>query len=67
VLDVGSQGWVHLLECGAPVASETCDPRAVRITQNILRAFAAGPAGVAHPAQSNLSDFGIRLLDPIDP
>jgi hypothetical protein len=67
VLDVGSQGWVHLLECGAPVASDTCDPRAVRITQNILRAFAVGPAGVAHPAQSNLARFGITLLNPINP
>ncbi len=67
VLDVGSQGWVELIGCGQPVAYATCDPRAVRITQNILNAFAAGPAGNAHPAQSNLSDFGITLQNPIDP
>jgi len=67
VLDVGSQGWVDLIGCGAPVAYPTCDPRAVRITQNILNAFAAGPAGNAHPAHSNLADFGITLRKPIDP
>jgi N,N-dimethylformamidase beta subunit-like protein len=67
VLDVGSQGWVDLLRCGAPVDEATCDPRAVRITKNILNAFAVGPAGIAHPAHSNLADFGIRLLEPIDP
>jgi hypothetical protein len=67
VLDVGSQGWVELLRCGAPVDGATCDPRAVRIVQNILGAFAAGPAGVAHPAVSNLADFGITLGDPLDP
>ena len=67
VLDVGSQGWVDLIRCGAPVPSDTCDPRAQRITQNILNAFAAGPAGVAHPAQSNLADFGITLRVPLDP
>ena len=26
-----------------------------RATQNLLRAFAAGPAGLAHPAQDNLA------------
>ena len=67
VLDVGSQGWVDLIECGAPVQEVTCDTRAVRITQNILNAFAAGPAGIAHPSQSNLADFGITLRAPIDP
>ncbi len=67
VLDVGSQGWVDLLHCGAPVDDPTCDPRAVRITQNILNTFAAGPAGSTHPAQSNLADFGISLRMPIDP
>ena len=67
VLDVGSQGWVELIGCGPPVAYATCDPRAVRITQNILNAFATGPAGNAHPAQSNLADFGITLQNPIDP
>jgi hypothetical protein len=67
VLDVGSQGWVDLVKCGAPVADVTCDPRAVRIVQNILTAFGAGPAGVAHPSVSNLADLGITLRAPIDP
>jgi hypothetical protein len=28
-----------------------------RVTANVLRVFAAGPAGTAHPAQDNLADF----------
>jgi hypothetical protein len=67
VIDVGSQGWVDLVKCGAPVADATCDPRAVRIVQNILAAFGAGPAGVAHPSVSNLAALGMTLRDPIDP
>src|SRR5207248_876161 len=67
VLDVGSQGWVKLLGCGAPVASSTCDLRALKITQNILGTFAQGPAGIQHPSQPNLSSFGITLSDPTYP
>ena len=67
VIDVGSQGWVDLVKCGAPVDDVTCDPRAVRIVQNILAAFGAGPAGLAHPSVSNLAGLGITLRDPIDP
>jgi hypothetical protein len=67
VLDVGSQGWVDLLACDTPIASTTCNPVAAQITTNILKAFAAGPAGLAHPSVSNLADFGIRLKKPLDP
>jgi hypothetical protein len=67
VIDIGSQGWVKVLQCGAPVDSTTCDPRAVQITENILNAFAQGPAGIAHPSQPNLSSFGITLTEPTSP
>jgi len=67
VFDVGSQGWVEKLGCDAPVASADCDRRAVTITENVLLAFAIGPAAVAHPSVPNASSFGYTLTDPTDP
>ena len=32
----------------------------VKVTENLLRAFVAGPAGAAHPSESNLARFGLR-------
>jgi hypothetical protein len=67
VFDVASQGWVKLLQCAPPVASSTCNRKAVTITTNVLAAFASGPAGERHPSQPNLSKFGITLTDPTNP
>lgn len=67
VLNASSQGWVKALRCGDPIQADTCDARAVRITQNILEAFSTGPAGVAHPSVPNLAKFGISLQQPINP
>jgi hypothetical protein len=33
--------------------------RLQRVTENLLRAMAAGPAGAAHPSVNNLARFGI--------
>ena len=41
--------------------------RPVRLTLNVLRAVAAGPAGDAHPSLPNADDFGYDLSDPTDP
>jgi hypothetical protein len=56
VIDVGTMRWVCALTstCGqgvTPAAESFTDVA----TANILRAFAAGPAGRAHPAQDNLA------------
>ncbi len=67
VFDVGSQGWVKTLRCYDPVRSDTCDKRAVRITLNIMRAFAKGPAGLAHPSVPNAASFGYDLTNATDP
>ena len=67
VFDIGSQGWVKTLRCFDPVRSDTCDKRAVRITLNVLRVFAKGPAGRAHPSVPNAASFGYALTDPTDP
>jgi hypothetical protein len=67
VFDVGSQGWVKKVRCFEPVRSPTCDRRAARITLNVLRAFANGPAGVRHPSIPNATRFGYVLTDPTNP
>jgi hypothetical protein len=67
VFDVASQGWVMKIRCFDPVDSPTCDKRAVRITLNVLRAFAVGPSGKAHPSIANAAAFGYMLTDPTNP
>ena len=67
VFDAASQGWVNLVACGHPVDEATCNHRAVRITENVLRQFAHGPAGRRHPSKPNLGRFGISLQDPTTP
>jgi hypothetical protein len=65
VIDMASQGWIPLLTCEPPQATTRCDRRAVRITSNILRMFAAGPVGIDHPSRPNLARFGIQLNRPV--
>ncbi|HEX6522922.1 MAG TPA: N,N-dimethylformamidase beta subunit family domain-containing protein [Streptosporangiaceae bacterium] len=55
VFDSGTEDWLCALpyaECGVPGVTEPVVRRAVQAaTANVLIAFAAGPAGRAHPAQ----------------
>jgi hypothetical protein len=67
VFDASSQGYVKELRCGPPIDAPTCDSRAVQIVTNVLAAFAAGPAGVAHPSVPNTGQFGIVLQQPTNP
>jgi len=67
VADVGSTDWYRTLRCGIPFDDARCNRRAVEITRTVLRVFANGPAGVRHPANSNLSAYGYDLSDPITP
>jgi hypothetical protein len=55
VFDTGSMVWVCALGsgCGDYVTS-AARVFARQVTANVLRAFAAGPAGAAHPAADNL-------------
>nr|WP_316526028.1 N,N-dimethylformamidase beta subunit family domain-containing protein [Kitasatospora sp. K002] len=62
VFATGTMRWVEALEARGPGggrADHGIDSHAgdlVRqVTENVLRAFAAGPAGRAHPAQDNLA------------
>ena len=58
VLDVGTMRWVCALTytCGQGV-TRAAEGFTDAATTNILRAFAAGPAGRAHPAQDNLAQL----------
>ncbi len=67
VFNVASTDWVDVIECARPVSKPSCAPPAVTITRNVLRLFAAGPAGDTHPSVPNLGAFGYTLTQPIDP
>lgn len=60
VFDAGTIAWSYATgpRSAAPITVRT--HRAVRrITDNVLRAFARGPAGRAHPAHDDLRRLGI--------
>ena len=63
VFSAGTFGWSPLLDdvtCGDRIAtSSTMRCRILHVTGNILRAFAAGPAGAAHPSVSNTALVGV--------
>jgi hypothetical protein len=46
VLDTGTNNWV-------PFLTDQVNAPLVRVTENVLTAFAAGPAGAAHPSTAN--------------
>lgn len=52
--------WSPLLITDCPNGVETSPQcRILKVTENILRAFAAGPAGRAHPSVSNTAKFNL--------
>lgn len=58
VFDAGTIDWPCDVRGGCHASGATA--RVVRrVTDNILRVFAAGPAGPAHPARDNLRALGI--------
>lgn len=59
VFTAGTFGWSPRMITDCPAGSTAPDCKLQIVTENILRAFAAGPAGSAHPSVSNLSRFGI--------
>ncbi len=62
VLDTGTSSWVCELDevCGGGRSHRRTAAAVRRITLNLLRAMAAGPAGLAHPSRSNLHRFDLR-------
>jgi hypothetical protein len=60
VFSTGTGAWICKLLTGCPADRPMVpDPRIRQITANILTAFAAGPAGTAHPSTPNLVALGI--------
>jgi hypothetical protein len=65
VFSAGTFGWSPLLDAECPLGPPTTgECKLVKVTENLLRAFAAGPAGAAHPSVSNLQRFGLRVPAP---
>lgn len=56
VLNVGTNMWVRALDHAAGKGADVqrSYQLTAAVTTNMLRAFAAGPAGKAHPARDNL-------------
>jgi hypothetical protein len=62
VVDTGTSSWICQIDqvCAAGRNSAATSAAVRRITVNLLRAFAAGPAGRVHPSVSNLDRFDTR-------
>jgi hypothetical protein len=62
VFSAGTFGWSPQLDGDCPSGVPT-DVRCklIKVTENLLRAFAAGPAGAAHPSVSNVARFGLKV------
>jgi hypothetical protein len=61
VFAVGTFWWIPPLKSDCPDGpTSTSDCQIQKIVENVLRTFAEGPAGVAHPSVNNLDRFGIR-------
>jgi hypothetical protein len=62
VVDTGTSSWICQIDlvCAAGRNSPTTSAAVRRITLNLLRVFAAGPAGRLHPSRSNLDRFDTR-------
>ena len=58
VVATGTNWWISRLNPACPPRDGCYDERVAGVTRNILDAFAAGPAGRAHPSIANL-----HLLD----
>lgn len=67
VLNVGTNMWVRALDhaAGRGADVERTYRMTAAVTTNLLRAFAAGPAGSAHPAKDNLDAVRPYAGDPL--
>jgi hypothetical protein len=65
VLDVGTQWWPCALRPHCAGLPPRDNRFARRVTANVFRAFARGPAGRSHPAHDNVSRFWLPTVDSI--
>lgn len=59
VFSAGTFGWSPLMDADCVDGPVDVRCKLVKVTENILQAFVAGPAGAAHPSVSNVQKFGI--------
>jgi N,N-dimethylformamidase beta subunit-like protein len=57
VFATGTNWWISRLGPPCPPPDVCYDERVVRITRNVLEAFAAGPAGLTHPSVGNAASL----------
>jgi len=58
VFATGTNVWVAALENACPAGTSPCASDVTqRVTENVLAASGAGPAGVAHPSQANWTTY----------
>jgi hypothetical protein len=55
VIDTGNNVWIGDLRACAPATVDCPAPTLTKITNNILKVFGPGPAGILHPAVSNVN------------
>jgi N,N-dimethylformamidase beta subunit-like protein len=69
VFSAGTQYWICALapDCGHSNRDAQAHQAITAITTRLLQAFAAGPAGAAHPAADNLAAIGVPGADPNPP
>ena len=62
VFESGTQDWVCGMDpyCTGPAQAGHVAPILDALTTRLFQAFAAGPAGLAHPARPNLAALGIK-------
>ena len=61
VFDAGTIAWACAVAPTCPAVDGPTHRVVRRVTDNLLTAFAAGPAGTRHPAHDNLAQLGITL------
>lgn len=66
VFNAGTLRWGCALVdlCDVPLGPRTRDFTR-RVTANLLRGFAAGPVGVRHPAEDNIAEFDLPLVNGV--
>jgi hypothetical protein len=57
VFATGTNWWISRLGPACP-PDDCVDAKVVRVTENVLKAFALGPAGQTHPSVSNVNRLG---------
>ena len=65
VFSAGTFWLIPPLDDACEPGSATCQIQGM--VTNVLRTFAAGPAGLTHPSEPNLDELGIRLAEPTYP